>query len=146
MKGNISAVFVLGDTSDLHKKLNTTEWEEVIVTLPKFEIATSLDSGELVDYIKTVSSGIAFTDDADFSIMCPDIPWLISDIIQKSKIKVDEDGLEAAAVTAMTMATNAAMPEPAKPKEFTADHPFSFYVFSNSGEKRELLFFGQYVE
>ena len=146
MKGGVNAAFILGDTSDIREKLDAAEWQEVIVTLPKFEIETSFDNSELVEYLKAVGAGVAFTDDADFSAMCPDTPWCIDDIIQKAKIKVDEDGIEAAAVTAIMVTTTGDDPNPSQPKEFTADRPFSFYLYTDAGENPELLFYGQYVK
>ena len=49
-------------------------------------------------FLKSRGAGTAFSNGADFSIMCSDYPLYISDIIQKTKIKIDEEGLEAAAV------------------------------------------------
>ena len=69
---------------------------------------------------------------------------MILTIIQKTKIKVDEEGLEAAAVTAIMM-DNATSISPSKPqpKIFKADKPFSFYIYSNDELPKELLFYGE---
>ena len=77
-----------------------------------------------------------------------DFPWFIDDIIQKTKIKTDEDGIEAAAVTAIEVkATGFMEPDQSKPKEFIADHPFSFYIYSGLwNENPEMLFYGQCVK
>ena len=66
----------------------------------------------------------------------------IGDIIQKSKVSIDEEGLEAAAATAVMMYGNTAVHIPADPKVFCADRPFQFYVL-NGNEAPELLFYGQ---
>lgn len=149
MEGGISAVFVLGSADSLQEKLERGTYEDVIVKLPKFEVETSLDKRELVNFL--ISQGAEFPFSSvpgvpDFSIMSKDAEWYISDIIQKSKIKVDEDGIEAAAVTAVMMAaTSALIEDPPTPKEFIADRPFSFYLFTGTGDARELLFYGQLV-
>ena len=59
---------------------------------------------------------------------------------------MDEDGIEAAAATAIMMATGAApVQDPPAPKEFTADRPFSLYLYTRGDGGPELLFFGQYL-
>ena len=68
----------------------------------------------------------------------------VADIIQKAKVHIDEEGLEAAAVTAMMMEATAMPGEPETPEIFRADRPFSFYILKN-GEVPELLFWGQIV-
>ncbi len=144
MNGGVNAVFSIGNVSDIMGKLDEASYEEVAVTLPKFETETSLSDNELVDYLKFRGAEKAFTDDADFSVMSKDVPLCISDIIQKSKIKVDEDGIEAAAVTAIMMKTTSA-PIEHEIKEFTADKPFKFMILTDS-DSPELLFCGQVVE
>ena len=145
MKGNIEAVFVLGDTSDVSSKIEKAQMEEVIVTIPKFEIETTIYD-DLVNFLTSQGAGIAMSDDADFEKMSSTGDWRIGDIIQKSKIKVDEDGIEAAAVTAITMVATAIRKDRVIPKEFTADKPFAFYLYSNYDDNPELLFYGRYVE
>lgn len=146
MEGGIQAAFVLGDASGLSEKLEKTTREEVIVKLPKFELETSLSGGELIQFLKSRGAELPFSSlpgQPDFSLMSKDAEWYISDIIQKSKIKVDEDGIEAAAVTAVMMnATTALRPEPRQPREFIADKPFTFCLYTGSGDAAELLFFG----
>ena len=76
--------------------------------------------------------------------MSDDMSVFISDIIQKTKIKVDEEGIEAAAATAIMMTEGAFLEQP-EVKEFTADEPFKFMILTAS-EEPELLFYGQIVE
>ena len=150
MAGGIKAAFVLGDVSDLTHMLDHASYEDVIVKLPKFEIETSLGNRELVRFLESRGATLPFSSipgEPDFSLMSTDSEWFISDIIQKSKIKVDEDGIEAAAVTAIMMGTTSALIEdPPQPKEFIADHPFSFYLFTGESDSPELLFYGQLVQ
>ena len=143
MQGSISAAFVLGDTSDISEKLSQAERCEVLVTIPKIELECSLSDGELTGFLAERGAGIALSEDADFSGMS-ETPWFIRDILQKSRLRMDEDGLEAAAATAVLM-DNALVMEPETVQEFTADRPFALYVYSTYGEQPELLFFGQYL-
>ncbi|MBE6908920.1 MAG: hypothetical protein E7474_04860 [Ruminococcaceae bacterium] len=149
MAGDISAVFVLGDATGIADKLSEASREEVLVKLPKFELETSFEASELVRFLISRGAVLPVSDvpgEPDFSIMSKDSEWYISDIIQKSKIKVDEDGIEAAAVTAVMMNETTAFFEPVQPKEFIADRPFSFYLLSGYAGAYELLFFGQLTE
>ena len=65
-------------------------------------------------------------------------------IIQKTKISVDEDGIEAAAATAILMKDSAIF-EPDQPVEFIADRPFSYFIYTSVNNTADLMFFGQYT-
>lgn len=143
--GNIQLVCVLGDTTNLMEKINNTEFKRVEVSIPKLDINSSFSNKELVNYLKSLGADLAFEKyRADFSQMChPGEQWYIDDIVQVAKIKTDEEGLEAAAVTIISMVATAVM-DPEIPEEFVADHPFMFYLFSDlGGAKEEILFIGQ---
>lgn len=144
LQGGVSMVFVLGDDTGLADKLSKAEYKLVEVTVPMFDVETSLDQHELVDYLKLIGCGKMFTDEAEFDPMYTD-PLKVADIIQKAKVHIDEEGLEAAAVTAVMMEACAAEPEPEIPEIFCADRPFSFYVLKY-GDAPELLFWGQIVK
>ena len=53
---------------------------------------------------------------------------MISNVFHKAFVKVDEKGTEAAAATAVVMQRAGAMPDPQRPQEFRADHPFLFLI------------------
>ena len=54
--------------------------------------------------------------------------------------------VEAAAVTAI-MVKDTAMPvDPPKPKVFTADRPFSFYIYTTCNDVTSVMFAGEIVE
>ena len=53
----------------------------------------------------------------------------VTKVIQKTIIDVNEDGVEAAAVTAVMVDRNA--PLPSVPVLFLADHPFQFFVYES---------------
>ncbi|SHN61637.1 serpin B [Butyrivibrio hungatei DSM 14810] len=143
MNGGINAVFILGEVDDIMDKLEDATYEEVDVKLPKFEIESSFSNNELIDYMVSQGATLPFTEDADFSVMSKDMSLVISDIIQKTKVKVDEDGIEAAAATAIMMKESAM--EINEIKEFHADQPFKFMILTDS-ETPEPLFCGQLVK
>ena len=144
MNGEINAVFILGDVDDVVEKLSNASYEEVAIKLPKFESETELTDNQLVDFCKARGAKLAFTTDADFGVMSDEMSLFITDIIQKTKIKVEEKGIEAAAATAIMMEESCALEEP-EVKEFIADRPFKYMILTDS-EDPELLFYGQLVE
>lgn len=70
----------------------------------------------------------------------------VDDIIQKTKIKTDEEGVEAAAVTAIMTNDTAMMPTEDEPIEFVADRPFSFYIYTTCDDITSMLFAGMITE
>ena len=108
------------------------------------DLETSFDQGELVDFLQANGVNLAFDpNQADFSRMI-DCPVFVDDIIQKTRIKLDEEGVEAAAVTAMEVPTAGYIPD--EPIEFRADRPFSFAIYANVGGTMATMFAGQIVE
>ena len=144
MNGGINAVFILGEVDDIASKIANASVEEVAVKLPKFESETSFSENQLIDFCVARGAEQAFTLDADFSLMSDEMQLFISDIIQKTKIKVDEKGIEVAAATAVIMTEGCALEEP-EVKEFIADQPFKYMILTDS-ETPELLFYGHLVE
>ncbi len=144
LKGGVNAVFVLGDVGEVNEALEKASYEDVIVKLPKFDVESSFNQKEFIKFLMEKGAGLAFNESADFSVMSPDAPWMINDIIQKTRIKVDEAGLEAAAATAIMM-VDGACPVEEKPKEFIANQPFKFYICAGE-DNSEVLFCGQVVE
>ncbi len=107
----------------------------VKLSMPKFEIEYSAPMGKM---LKDMGIEKAFSQDAEFDAMFDEGSMFISDVLHKTYIKVDEEGTEAAAVTAIALA-GAAMPP--QPIEFKADKPFYFAVKASD----EILFMGRYA-
>ncbi len=104
--------------------------QKVDATLPRFKLE---DEFGLNEALKALGMTSAFdAKKADFRPMCPscypDEPLYISAAVHKAFVAVDEEGTEAAAATAMVMATGSAMVKEAPPPVFVADHPFFFAV------------------
>jgi len=104
---------------ELAKMFNELTSAEIIIHLPKFEFKYQSD------YLKPIISQkipTAFSGNADFSKMVsPNMP--IVDIVQKTYIKLDEEGTEAAAATAISLCTSAG-----PPSEINFDKPFIFII------------------
>ena len=102
--------------------LAVAEPSRVILSLPKFEIASRHD---LRTPLEAMGVRRAFRDDADFSGMSAE-PLKIGFVTQSAVIRVDEEGTEAAAATALDAAGTGRAPR--DQVVFRADHPFLFVL------------------
>ena len=114
--------------------------KKIDLTFPMYQYTTSLS---LTDTLRAMGMNKAFGA-ADFSKMTEGPNELfISDIIHKSFIGVDENGIEAAAATAVMMEGNAA-PEPEETIELTIDRAFMFIIYES--ETHTPLFVGHVMD
>ena len=113
-------------TLDWAQVLSSLKQREVILSLPKFEIASSYS---LKDALQSLGVEQAFGMQARFDRMFanPDVDAYISKVIQKARIAVAEWGTEAAAVTVVEMAEKSSMPSEDIVR-FTCDHPFAWLI------------------
>ena len=120
------------------------EYTDVDLWIPKLETESSFGREALVQYLMDRGAVDAFNaDTADFSRMA-DYPWFISDILQKAKIKTDEEGLEAAAVTMVTIVAGALLePEEPQYRVFHANEPFRYYIVTTQTQTPLVVFAGQ---
>ena len=102
-----------------------TFYGKVYVKLPKFELDLE---NKIVTNLKSMGIQRAFTNDAEFFKMIDNSSLKIGSVNHRAKIKVDESGTEAAAVTEVEMLTTSAMPMPEVIKNFYADRPFLFII------------------
>ncbi|KAF7690271.1 leukocyte elastase inhibitor-like isoform X1 [Silurus meridionalis] len=110
---------------------------EVQVSLPRFKLEETYDMKDLL-----VSMGMtdAFNPcKCDFSRMSPGDDLVLSKVVHKSFVEVNEEGTEAAAATAAIMMLRCAM---LPPEQFRADHPFLFFI--QHKPTRSILFCGRY--
>ena len=100
---------------------------EVVVSLPKFELDIE---NNLVENFKAMGIKKAFTDDAEFFNVVNDTSLKIDNAQHRAKIKTDEQGTEAAAVTEIIMVETSAAPdfEPPQRVYFIAERPFMFLI------------------
>ena len=100
---------------------------EVIVRLPKFELDIE---NNLVESLKAIGMEKSFTDAAEFFNIVKDTAFKIDNAKHRAKIKVDEQGTEAAAVTEIVMVEATAAPDSKPPRRvyFIADRPFLFVI------------------
>lgn len=153
-KGNMQSMVIIlpNYSSDLKKieedfrtenflsGLNKTA--DIILSIPKFNVTLPLN---LNSYLSELGMKAAFQKNADFTKICKDSGFFISDVIHKVFIEIDENGTEAAAATAVVMKTVSVSMQPKpKPIKFIADHPFIFYIIDN--QTSAILFMGKIVD
>ncbi len=150
LEGGVSMAYVLGDTEGIGEKISACKEERVALKIPKIDLETSFDKKEIKKFLNENGVRSAFDmTAADFSEMIrydnDGERLYLEDIIQKTRLKTDESGLEAAAVTMgeITMGTAADIPEP---KKFSADRPFSFYIYTTCGDTTAIMFAGEIRE
>ncbi len=114
------------------------EKQDVIVRLPKFKTEVS---SSLTELLKGMGMSDAFSPRAaDFSGMSDGGDLRISDVLHNAIVEVDEEGAEAVAATAV-ISVGCAPGTSSQSIEFTADHPFHFYIRDN--ETGAMLFMGR---
>jgi serpin B len=110
----------------------------VFVSLPRFKMETEF---QLKPALCDMGAALAFSASADFSGIGAG-PLMISEVIHKAFIEVNEEGTEAAAATGVVMAKSAAIMS--EPKYFQADHPFLFVI--RDRKTNVALFCGRVLE
>ena len=103
---------------------------EIRWSVPKFDVDSDLD---LIPALQALGVEDVFVDGAaDFSPLT-DLDAVVSAVKHAARVKVDEEGCEAAAFTAIAVECTAAMPEQLPIVEMDLDRPFSFLITGASG-------------
>ena len=95
----------------------------VRLAAPKFDTASNLD---LIPALDRLGVHLVCTDQADFSPLTDQTGVFLSDARHAARVTVDEEGVVAAAFTAM-MAAGSAMP-PEETVDFVLDRPFLYVI------------------
>ena len=137
-------IFLPNRDSNLNKflgNLNAGNWGDWIsqfqdrrhdMMLPRFKLEYEVS---LNDTLEALGMGIAFGSGADFSGMGPSL--FISEVRHKTFVEVNEEGTEAAAVTAVVGVKSV-------PSVFRVDRPFFFAIYDT--ETETVLFMGVVTE
>ena len=117
----------------INMQLNTEYWQSldfesvsnIHLQLPRWK---SDFSASLVEPLRRMGMRQAFTRDAQFPGITKSNSLLISNILQKTYINVNETGTEAAAATAAIMTMKCAAPTMDKPIEMNVNRPFVYIL------------------
>ena len=135
--------------NDVLQTLTAETWQQyqwmgskaiVDVKLPRFESQSSVD---LKDIMTVLGMPNAFNDNlAEFPNFC-NVPTYIGLMKQVAKIKLNEEGTEAAAITVIGMETTAYNPQEPQRVNFHATRPFLYVISEQS--TGAIFFIGQYA-
>ena len=119
---------------------------DVHAIMPRLTFDTTADN--IVDILKAQGVETVFDEEqsdlTELIEMSPDEITYISDIIQKTRIELDENGTKAAAVTAVMLdMINSAMPVQKEVKEVHLDRPFAFMIYDEAHD--QIIFVGKVV-
>mmetsp|Transcript_39882 Transcript_39882/g.85970 ORF Transcript_39882/g.85970 Transcript_39882/m.85970 type:complete len:598 (-) Transcript_39882:165-1958(-) len=144
-QSQMSMIFVLPmaddmetiSSTDLIAALTDLKSTRVALSLPKFKFESKYEA-TLKDSLRQMGMTAPFTEGAgalcglfDNYQNCKDI--FIDKVIQKTVIDVNEEGVEAAAVTAVGVGVTSVPSAPTdEPVLVTLDHPFQFFIYDNA--------------
>jgi serpin B len=128
-------------TDDVLEKLSGDYWNDIIrsmygakinLRLPRFKTECKYEMREKI--LSDMGMILPFTDGdgmADFSGIS-ERPLVISEVIHKTFVEVNEEGTEAAAVTSVGMLGVADVPKERLPIDYIVNKPFLFAIRENS--------------
>ncbi|KJK50812.1 hypothetical protein UK23_09080 [Lentzea aerocolonigenes] len=124
----VEAVILLPDTS-LDQPLDPSVFEatnrvNLELSLPKVDVREKF---QLRNVLERLGVARMFTRDADFSGLSPDERLFVDDVLHEAVLRVDEEGLEGAAATAVTFRT-VSFELPVEPIVVAVDRPFLLAV------------------
>ena len=153
---NISAVFILPNKAvnintfiakitderleEYYSKLKNVKVE---LEVPKVELEFS---GDLDEILRSLGMQEAYSDNADFGKMTNNNDIRINKVIHKTYLKVDEDGTEAAAVTAVVMNFKSMAPREEIVYKMHINRPFVLLLLDEKLPKKYNLLFMAKVE
>lgn len=114
--------------SSLSDLISQLKYSKVNLELPKFKLEFF---SSLKETLKDMGMTTAFTDDADLTGLREERNLKIDDVLHKTFLKVNENGTEAAAVTAVIVKYTSAMPVQEKIYQMKVNRPFLFMLRSN---------------
>ena len=104
---------------------------KVHLSVPKFDVSSEIDLREGMQTLGVHDAFNAFV--SDFSPLTEDFDQIyVSEAKHAARVKIDENGCEAAAFTTI-MAPTAAIPRETEELDFILDRPFVFVITNNEG-------------
>ena len=131
---------------DVIPNLSNKSWDEAMymdtyevnLRFPRFKAECSYEMHKAI--LPDMGMVVPFSEFADFSGMTKDVNIMLSKVIHKTFVEVNEEGTEAAAVTAV-VGDVTALPPPGTKINYVVNKPFAFAIRENS--TGVILFFGK---
>ena len=129
------------DPQELNRLLEA-ERTAVQLSLPRFRLES--DTFSVLETLEAM--GVPLSDDRNPHIdgLAQNRSLYLSQAVQKAMLEVDEEGLTAAAVTALMMAEGALL-DPPEPVELKFDRPFAFLLTADGGDAGPVVLFSGVV-
>ncbi|KAH7820780.1 putative serpin family protein [Monocercomonoides exilis] len=122
------------DDAWLKEVLASMSYTNIALGLPRFKVEYEK---ELNDALTVMGLGLAFTNDASFNQISKE-KIQISSVIHKTVLDIDENGVEAAAATAVVMRMMASINDMSFPVPFEVDRPFITVLYNR---KSNMVYF-----
>lgn len=116
-------------TSNIAGK-STEPYRECKVHMPRFELVS--DGVDLRRFLMEAGVTRLFEPGADFGPISPD-DLMVDDVIQNTRLKIDEEGLEGASYALMCVCAGALPEDKPEPREIAFDRSFAVAVTSPDG-------------
>ena len=127
------------DIEEIEKSLKSSPDGQLLkVHMPAFETTFKT---ELKDTLESMGVNTLFKD-ANLDDIS-DEPLYVSDVLHKAQVKINEEGSEAAAATAVIVNTRSGGPSFQRQREFRVDQPFVFIIHDNANKLP--LFIGRII-
>ncbi|MEC4177034.1 ADP-ribosylglycohydrolase family protein [Adlercreutzia sp. R7] len=109
---------------------STESYRECKVYMPRFELVS--DGVDLKRFLMEAGLTRLFEPGADFGPLSPD-DLMVDDVIQSTRLKIDEEGLEGASYALMCVCAGALPEDKPEPREIVFDRPFAVAVTAPDG-------------
>ncbi len=111
------------DPAELSGLLGSTDFRTISLSMPKFKLDVA---SPLTEKLQELGVREMFTPEADLTGLSDDDRLAVSDVLHQAVLRVDEEGLEGAAATAVLMRLTSIMVD--EPLEVVVDRPFLLLV------------------
>ncbi|KAL7547956.1 hypothetical protein ACHAWF_011246 [Thalassiosira exigua] len=126
------------NSTKLLSSLDKLQRTRLALALPKFKFESNYDD-ELKAALEATGIDSVFREGTgalcgifEDSANCNKL--IVDKVIQKTVIDVNEEGVEAAAVTALAVGATSVFIDPNSPYKMVLDHPFQFFIFDKTEE------------
>ncbi len=126
----------------LYEMLDEPSYRPVDLSIPKFDFDYQFNATQV---LSEMGMAEAFDPmEADFSGITKEESLVITSVLHKATISVDENGTEAAAATTIMFGLGSAPPDPNEPVQLIIDRPFVFLI--QHEPTGTILFMGHVLE